>query len=159
MRHTASIILLIFAAASASGCLFTQDKEAAVEEELGLAATRLDRVKSESKEAVQATRDYANQERIEFVDKMKRDLHEMDKELQRLVAKVDSAKGQAKADAKVKFADAREKWAQAKQGLEKAESAGDDNWEEVKASSEKAYVDLEDAVDQARTWLSEKIEP
>ena len=104
-------------------------------------------------------REYAYAEKAEFVAKMKKELVSTQEELDRLGAKVDGASGAAKADAKVKLAAVREKWAQAKKQLDGAETATESNWDDVKNGFKQSYADLKDSFNKTRQWLSDKIAP
>ena len=53
----------------------------------------------------------------------------------------------------------RKKWAQAKKQLDRAESATESTWNDVKGGFEKSYGELKDSFEKTRQWLSEKIEP
>ena len=104
-------------------------------------------------------RDYAYAEKTEFVDRMGKELVSIQEELDRLGTKVDSASGAAKADAKVKLQTARDKWAQAKKQLDRAESATESTWDDVKSGFKQSYTDLQDSFAKTRQWLSDKIAP
>ncbi|MCU0665117.1 MAG: hypothetical protein MUC50_22680 [Myxococcota bacterium] len=158
MRHTISVIALMFAAAAVLGCRSQEEKVEGSAGDLEPAAAHLDKAKKESKEAFRATRDYAFQQRAEFVEKMKNDLLEIEKDLRQLAAKVKNTSGPAKADARKKLAAAQEKWAVAKQRLEMAQRATEASWEDVKARCEASFVDLKSSVEQAHQRLKLKVE-
>ena len=103
--------------------------------------------------------DYAYAEKTEFVDKMRRELVGTQEELDRLSAKVESAGGAAKTDAKAKLETVREKWTQAKKQLDRAATATASDWEDVKNGFKQSYTDLKDSSDKTRQWLSDKIAP
>jgi len=63
-----------------------------------IAAAQLDKAKLETKEAAQSMREYAYAEKAEFVNKMQKELVDIQGELDRLGAKVDRASGAAKVD-------------------------------------------------------------
>jgi hypothetical protein len=90
---------------------------------------------------------------------MKKDLVSIQEELDGLGAKVESAGGSAKAEAKVKLAAVREKWAQAKKQVDRAETATASDWDDVKGGFKQSYADLKDSFDKTRQWLSDKIAP
>jgi hypothetical protein len=56
------------------------------------------------------TQDYAYAQKAEFVDKMKKELAEIQEELDRLSAKVERSSGEAKVDAKTRLDAVRGKW-------------------------------------------------
>jgi gamma-glutamyl:cysteine ligase YbdK (ATP-grasp superfamily) len=117
------------------------------------------KAEAETKEAAQAWEDYAYAQKAEFVHKMKGELAKIHKELDRLSAKVDKSSSAAKADAKTKLKAVHKKWAQAKKQLDRAESATESTWDDVKAGFKKSYGELKDSFGDARQWLSDKIAP
>jgi len=146
MRHTILVITFLIVAAFAVGCTSTDEKPAGGPKQ------------SETGPA-QAMQDYTYAQKAEFVDKMKKELVEIQEELDRLSAKVDRSSGAAKADARTKLEAVREKWAQAKKQLDQAESATDSTWDDVKGGFKKSYGELMDSFEKTRQWLSDKIEP
>ena len=123
------------------------------------AAEKRDRAKAETKEAAHGIRDYAYAQKAEFAHEMKEELAKIQKELDRLSAKVDSSSGAAKADAKAKLKVVRKKWAQAKKRLDRAESATASTWDDAKDGFRKSYDELKVSLEKARQWLSDKIAP
>jgi Arc/MetJ family transcription regulator len=160
MRHTIlGIAALFLAAGFTAGCKSREGTSAIAPKQGEIAAAQLDKAKLETKEAAQSMREYAYAEKAEFVNKMKKELVDIQGELDRLGAKVDRASGAAKADAKVKLATVREKWTQTKQQLDRAETATASNWDEVKNGFKQSYADLKNSFEKTRQWLSDKIAP
>ena len=159
MKHTILVTTLLTAAAFAVGCTSKDVKAAVPPRQADPAAAQLDRAKAETKQAAQAMRDYAYAEKTEFVDKMRRELVGTQEELDRLSAKVESAGGAAKTDAKAKLETVREKWTLAKKQLDRAETGTASDWEDVKNGFKQSYTDLKDSSDKTRQWLSDKIAP
>jgi hypothetical protein len=153
------ILMTALLSAAAAGCTAKDGKPGVTSNPGGGTAASLDKVKVETKEAAQAMRDYAFAEKAEFVAKMKKEMIATQEELDRLGASVDSAGDSAKADAKVKLAAVRAKWVQAKAHLDRAESATDSTWDDVKFGFKQSYVDLKDSFNSTRQWLSDKIAP
>jgi chromosome segregation ATPase len=143
------------AAASAAGCT----SKASGPKQQGSAAVQLDKAKTETKQAAQAMRDYAYAEKAEFVDSMKKELVNIQEELDRLGTKAEEASGAAKADANVKLKAVHEKWMQTKKQLDRAESATESTWDDVKSGFKQSYTDLQDSFAKTRQWLSDKIAP
>ena len=143
----------------AVSCKSTGNNSATEPKYVGTAAVERDKAKTETKEAAQAMQDYAYAEKARFVDEMKRELGEIQKELDRLSAKVERSSGTVKVDAKAKLAVVRDQWAQAKETLDRAESAGESSWDDMKSGFQKSYDLLKSSFDQTRQWLSEKIAP
>ncbi len=159
MRHTILVTTFLTAATLAMGCTSKEVKAAVAPKPADPAAAHLDKAKAESKQAAQAMRDYAYAERTEFVDKMKKELVSTQEELDRLSAKVESAGGAVKADAKAKLETVRGKWTQAKKQLDRAETATASDWDDVKSGFKQSYAELKDPSDKTRQWLSDKIAP
>jgi len=159
MRQTILVASLLGVAALAVGCTSKEVTGAVAPKQAEPAAAYLEKAKAETKEAAQEMRNYAYAERAEFVVKMKKELVSIQDELDQLGAKVESAGGSAKADAKVKLAAVREKWAQAKKQVDRAETATASDWDDVKSGFKQSYVDLRDSFDKTRQWLSDKIAP
>jgi len=159
MRHTILIITLILVAGLAVSCASTEGKQAAGPKHGETAAAQLDKAKTETKETAQAVKDYTYAQKTEFVAWMKKELAELQEQLDRLSAKVESSSGAAKADAKIKLDAVREKWTQVKKQLDQAEGATESTWDDVKAGIKKSYGDVKDSFDTTRQWLSDKIAP
>jgi hypothetical protein len=153
------ILMTALLSVAAAGCTAKDGKPGITSSPGGGAAASLDKVKVETREAAQAMRDYAYAEKAEFVAKMKQEMIATQEELDRLGAKVDAAGDSAKADAKVRLAAVRAKWVQAKAQLDRAESATESTWDDVKFGFKRSYVDLKDSFNSTRQWLSDKIAP
>jgi hypothetical protein len=125
----------------------------------GESAVARDRARTETEEAAHAMQDYAYAQKVEFVDEMRKELVDIQEELDRLSAKVERSSGAAKAEARTQLDAVREKWAQAKKQLDQAESATESTWDDVMGAFKKSYGELEDAIVKTRQWLSDKIEP
>ena len=159
MRHTNLVITALLCAGIAVGCSSTDAASDGGPSPNGTAAAQLEKAKAHTKAATQAIEDYAYSQKTEFVDRMKKDLADIQAELDGLAAKVDSSSNAAQADAKAKLEAVREKWAQAKKQLDQAESATESTWDEVKADVKTSYGELQDSFDSTRQWLSDKIAP
>ena len=122
-------------------------------------STQLDRVKQETKEALDATKDYAYAQKAEYAAKIRAELAALNKELDQLSAKVESSSASAKAEAKAKLQDVRERVARLGEKLDNVQNATESTWEEVKAGVKKGYEEVKDSFNQFRSWLSEKIAP
>ena len=159
MRHTILVIGFLLVAAFAVGCKSTDGKSAAETKHREDAAAQLDKAKTETKEAAQAVQDYTYAQKAEFVEKMKKELAEIQEELDRLSAKVERSSGAAKADAEAKLEVMREKWAQAKKQLDQTESATESTWNDMEGAFKKLYGELKDTLEKTRQWLSDTIKP
>jgi chromosome segregation ATPase len=141
------------------GCPSREEKAAGAEKPPKEAAAQRDKVRTETRKAAQAARDYAYAEKDDFVKAMKGELAEVQGEMDRLSAKVERSSGEAKADAKARLDTVREKWDRAKQQLERAENATESTWEDVKGGFRKLNDELKESFNQTRKWLGDKIAP
>ncbi len=140
MKHTILIITFLAITALSAGCTWIDGKQNEVL-------------------SVQAMKDYTYAQKAEFIGEMKKELAKIQIELDRFAAKVDRTNGSAKADARIRLAEVREKWIMAKDQLDQAESSTESTWNDVKAGFKKVYGDLKSSFDTMRQWLSDKIEP
>ena len=159
MRHTILMITFLLAAGLAAGCTPTEGNAAEGPVEIEPVSPERDKVKTETKEAVQAMQDYTYAQKTEFVAETQKELAELRTELDRLAARVDRSKGAAKADAKMRLDAVRETWARAKTQLDLAETATEATWNDVKRGLQKSRDELMESFENSRQWLSDKIEP
>jgi soluble cytochrome b562 len=110
-------------------------------------------------EAVKATQEYAYVQKADFIFQMHRELSVLQNELDRLSAKVEESTGTAKAEAKARLEAVRAKWATARTKLDQAEQASTSAWNDMKQNFNQSYDELNESLDEARRWLSDKIEP
>jgi len=120
---------------------------------------KLDKAQAATKEAARQLRDYAFEQKAEFVAAMKSELSSLDQNLDELTAKIEKASAEAQAEAKPKLAALREQAAQLYKQLDEVDKATASTWGDIKAESEKACVALKDGVKQSRQWISDKIAP
>ncbi len=158
MQHT-MIITVLIVAGLAMGCTPTEGNAAEGPIQVKPVSIERDKVKTETKEAVQAMQDYTYAQKAEFVAATQKELSEIQTELDRLADRVDRSKGEAKADAKLRLDAVRENWARAKTQLAQAESASEATWNDVKRSLQKSRDELKESFENSRQWLSDKIEP
>ncbi len=162
-KLTMLILTLLTGAALAAGCQSRDSRSAAVSEQSKTAAAQLDRAKADSEEAEQALQqakqDYAFAQKAEFISAMRKDLAEIQEELDRLWARVDNSSGEARTEAKARLDEVREQWTEAKDRLDEAENATESNWDEVKDGFRETHDALKDSVKKTLQWLSDKIEP
>lgn len=160
MKRTLVISFLqaVAFAVSVVGCKQETDGPT-VEEARRNAAAQLDRAKKETKEAIDASRDYAYAQRTEYAAQIRAELTELNKELDRLSAKADGSSAAAKEEAKAKLQELREKVARLREKLDGVPSATESTWEDMKAGIKKGYDEVKDSFKQAQRWLSEKLAP
>jgi len=150
-----AVTALLSAAVLAAGCSTSEAKPTAGV----LTAEGTEQLQKETKEAVQAAKNYAYAVRAEFVKDMQEEVATINRAVQQLSDKIESSNSAAKADAKAKLVALRDKAAALNGELEKAKSASADACDQVKAGFKKSHEDLKESVAQARTWMSEKIAP
>jgi cytochrome c556 len=154
MKHL--LLVLLAVAVFAVGCE-QSDKSASANREA--TAKELDKVKTETKAAAQSMKDYTYAQKTEFVGTMQAQLAALNRDLAALSAKVEKGSDAAKAEAKPKLQALRDEADKLNQQLDKAKSATESTWDDVKVGTGKAYRDLKDSFQQARQWVSDKIAP
>jgi len=88
-------------------------------------------------------------DRKAFIDKMSAQLKIWDAEIDKLEAKAEKAKADAKADYKKEIKDLRAKKQAAKDKLETVRQSGEMAWKELKSGAEKAYDTMKNAFQAA----------
>jgi exonuclease VII large subunit len=159
MRPTILIISFLIVAELAVGCTPTGGNAAEGPIQVEPASPERDKVKTETKEAVQAMQDYTRAQKTKLVAETQKELAEIQTELDRLAAEVDRSKGETKADAEIKLDEVRGKWAGVKTQLEQAETATEAAWNDAKRGLQKSRDELKESFENSRQWLSDKIEP
>ena len=150
------IVITVFSvAAFAVGCKPTDNQPTVGDS----SAPKYEQLRKETKEAVQATKDYAYAQKAEFVEQMRIEIAALEKEMDQLAAKVESSNAATKDEAKAKLQAVRVKTAELDKNLDGVKDASESTWEDVKAGFKKGYDEAKDAFNQARQWLSDKIEP
>ena len=157
MKHKKLLVTFLSVAVVAVGCKPSAEKSAAENREA--TAQQFDKVKTETKEAAQAMKDYAFARKSEFVAAMEKQLAGLNRDLDQLAAKIEKSSDSAKAEAKPKLQALREQAAKLNKKLDEARNATESTWDDVKAGFKKGYVELKDGFNQARQWVSDKIAP
>jgi len=148
MKRHKLVISFLSTVAFAVGC----DQE-------GTISQRFDKVQTNSEAAAQDMKDYTYAQKSAFVAKMQTELAALNRDLDQLSAKVEKSSAAGKAEAKPKLQALRDQADKLNQQLDKAKSATESSWDDVKAGSKKAYNELADGFQQARQWVSDKIAP
>jgi hypothetical protein len=148
MKNKTLLITFLSAATFAAGC----DKEQTTSQQM-------DNVQTETKQAAEDMKDYTFAQKAEFVKAMQAQLDNLNQDLDKLSAKIDSSSDAVKAEARPKLQALRDQSAQLHQQLADAQNATESTWDSVKAGSKKAYDALEASFTEARQWLSDKIAP
>lgn len=103
--------------------------------------------------------DYPFAKKAEFTAKLKAQLAEINRDLDQLAAKIETASTAAKAEAQPKLQALREQAAKLNTQLDGTQNATESTWDTVKTGSKLAYAELRDGFTQMRAWVSEKIAP
>ncbi|HSH93121.1 MAG TPA: hypothetical protein VK968_03170 [Roseimicrobium sp.] len=123
------------------------------------AAQQMDKLKADTKAAVQDMADYTYSQKAEFTIKMQAQLAEIKTDLDQLEAKIEKSSDKVKADATPKLKALRQQESELKQQLEAVKDSNESTWESVKAASRKTAASIKDGFQQSRQWLSDKIAP
>ena len=156
MKNKNLPITIAFVGALSASCGM-MDEHAAVDPELSAAADeKLDVAIASTQIVTEAIKDYAFAQRAQFASDRKAEMARIQTELDQLSVKADNA---VRTDLETKLEAVRAKWAEAKQLLDKAESATEPDWSAVQRSFNKSYGELHTTFDEARRWLSDEIDP
>lgn len=148
MRHKNLLFTLLATWIFAAGCSTDET-----------ASQKVDKAKTETKDAAQNMKDYTYAQKSEFVQKMQNQLNALNQDLEKLNAKIRSSSDTVKAEAQPKLQALRDQAGQLSVQLDNVKNATASTWDSVKDGSRKAYNSLADAFQQARQWLSDKIAP
>ena len=123
------------------------------------ASQQIEKVQTETKQAVQDMKDYTYAQKAEFVKTMQAQLDALNKDMDQLSAKIDSSSDAVKAEAKPKLQALRDQATKLNKQLDDAKNATESTWDSVKAGFAKAYDATKDGFNTARQWVSDKIAP
>lgn len=90
------------------------------------------------------------QDRKQYIDKMAAQLKEWDDKIQKLQAKADKAKADARTEYQKEMQQLQQKRTEARDKLQQLQQAGDEAWEELKTGAEKSWNDLKSAFENAK---------
>ena len=120
---------------------------------------QIDKAKTETAAATQDMKGYAFAQKTEFVTKMQGQLDALNKDLDQLSARIQSSSDAIKTEAQPKLQALRDQSAELTKRLDTVRSATESTWESVKATSQTAFDSAKDGFQQARQWLSDKVQP
>lgn len=103
--------------------------------------------------------DYAYAKKTEYVQAMRGELADLDKQIDALGTKIASAGELAKQAAQPKLDALHAQVGKLKNQLDHAEDATEATWDKFKASTASSYDALKKSCDDARQWVSDKIAP
>ena len=157
MKYHQLLLTILSVAALGVGC-----KPAASTSDLenrDAAAAQLEKLKKDARATAQDIQDYSYTQKSEFVEKMQKQLAEINRNLDELSAKVEKSSDTAKAEAKPKLEGLRNQTGKLNKQLEEVKNATESTWNDVKAGFKKGYAELKEGFQQARQWVSDKIAP
>jgi predicted nucleic acid-binding Zn-ribbon protein len=120
---------------------------------------QMDKVQTETQQAAADMKNYTYAQKDEFVKAMQVQLDALNKDMDKLSAKIDSSSDAVKAEAKPKLQALRDQTAQLNTQLADAKNATESTWDSVQSGFQKAYEATKDGFNQARQWVSDKIAP
>jgi predicted nucleic acid-binding Zn-ribbon protein len=120
---------------------------------------QIDKAQTATANAAHDMKDYTFAQKTEFVTKMQGQLDALNKNLDQLSAKIETSSDDIKAGAKPKLQALRDQSAELTKQLDNARNATESTWDSVKVTSQKAFDSAKDGFQQARQWLSDKIQP
>lgn len=132
------IFLMVMMAAIAGGAGCSDSKKATLEAE----------VKASDGGGVDV--DYSYKEKDKFASKLKKELSEINAEIER-------AGRDMKAEAKPRIEKLKDKARNLDVEIEKVENATEETWNDIKAGSRKAFEEIKAGFRDAREWTAEKI--
>jgi peptidoglycan hydrolase CwlO-like protein len=159
-KNTIMFITAVLLFGSIAGCDWFSGKSNATKSLEKLQAELVE-AKEEKKEAAKemAHSDYTYAQKMLFVNEMKRELQEIQAEMDRLSEKVERSNNSAKLNAQKRIDSLREELELTKTKIDDAQNANESGWEDVKRGFRKANDNLKKSFEDTRQWLSDKIEP
>lgn len=159
-KNTIMFITAVLLFGSIAGCDWFSGKSNATKSLEKLQAELVE-AKEEKKEAAKemAHSDYTYAQKMLFVNEMKRELQEIQAEMDRLSEKVERSNNSAKLNAQKRIDSLREELELTKTKIDDAQNANESGWEDVKRGFRKANDNLKKSFENTRQWLSDKIEP
>ena len=132
------------------GCERSQQAEAertVVTRDTNVAAYQM---REKVRDAVDATKNYAAQNKDQFVASMETKMKELDRKIDELSSKGETLAADAKSDANKALDSLREERTQLRQKFDELKKSSQDTWKDVKAGCESAMKELEKAFDNAK---------
>jgi chromosome segregation ATPase len=162
MKTNILAVTVLAATVFAVGCKPAKEpspNDKPVTEGMETASQQLEKASKETKEAASAINEYAYAQRMEFADKMKAKLADINKELDLLAVKLETANEDVKTEGKAKLQALRDKVSGLDKQLDGIKDASESTWDDIKSGFNKSYDEVKDSFNQARQWLSDKIAP
>jgi len=123
------------------------------------------RAQQATREAAQTVQGQAQQvtpaaaQRTEFLSQMRQDVTSLSADIDALAAKAANSGEAIKAESEVKLTELRAKVSRLGEQLELVPLSTESAWQQARESLGKSYDEARESVNQARTWLGDKIKP
>jgi len=118
---------------------------------------KMDKAKTETREAAEDMKDYTFAQKAEFTEKMQGQISDLNKDLDQLSVKIEKSTDAVKAENRPKLQALRDQSAGMTKQLDDVRSATESTWDGVKATSRKAWDGLKDGFNASRNWVADKI--
>ncbi|MEO8427959.1 MAG: hypothetical protein ABI651_12690 [Verrucomicrobiota bacterium] len=102
---------------------------------------------------MQDRKDYTFAQTVEFTEKMKEQLAEINKDLDQLGARIDKSSDAVKVEMKPKLQALRTQEARLNKQLNEIETATESTWDTAKSGTKKAYDAVQGGFQQSRQWV------
>jgi len=123
------------------------------------AAAKLEKAKQQTREAVDATTEYAFAQRVEYAAKLRQELAAFNQELDELSTRIELSSASAKEEAKARLQELRNQIGRLNSNLQGVDGATESTWDEVKVRAKRGYDEMKESLKQSRQWLREKVSP
>ena len=158
MNTTLLITSVIAGAAFLSGCNPSSTDKTALATS-SVATQEVNKAQAAANETAQEIKEYAYEQKAEFVASMQTKLTAMNREFDELSKKIENSSDAVKADAKPKLAALSEQSKLLGKQLEAIKDSAPTTWANTRSDAQKGYESLKAKLNQSRQWLSDKIAP
>lgn len=155
-RHIIMLITLFFIGSIFTGCDMNGKSASQLRQEELI--TKLNQEKTDKQVAAAASTDYTYSQKTEFITEMKKELVNLQEQIDQLSAKIEKADEAVKTDANPKITALREELEMAKKYIETTDTADEPSWETAKNDFRKATVDLRDSFAKTNKMITDKIQ-
>jgi peptidoglycan hydrolase CwlO-like protein len=159
MKYTMRIMTLLFTGLVFLSCKADKDVSKTQSNGGENADQRLKEAKDSTLKAAHAVEKYGYARKEQFVGAMNRELADIQSEIDKVSAEIESTSGAAKAEAQEKLKVLRRKWSEARGELDRAGNATEEAWEDVEDNFNKRRGELKTDFNEFRVWMAEKIAP
>lgn len=117
------------------------------------------RAKEKNLEAYNASKDYLNGQKVEFIKDLQRNFAELQDDMRAVDEEVREVTAELKVEAQKKLQDLELKKDRLESEVDRVLEATAENWKEVEAECKQHLQEVKKSVREMRKWLSEKIAP